>query len=138
MDRGDKFTVSQREILRRGFRNCCPNCGGKTLFKRGLTMNHRCTSCGMAFERGEGFFLGSMTMNYTVTLFAWLLPVLILTLADFLPVWFGIALALVGAVGFPILFYRCSRSWWLMAYFYFLPHELPKNRTGVSPHEDES
>lgn len=92
----------------------------------------------MTFERGEGFFLGSMSINYTVTLFVFLLPLFILALLGFIPPKVGIVLALIGAIAIPIFFYRCSRSWWLMAYFYFLPHELPANRAGVSSHEDEA
>lgn len=134
----DKLVVTKSEILRRGLRNRCPNCGGKTLFARGLTMNERCSQCGMMFERGEGFFLGSMSINYIVTLFVYLLPVLILFLLGILSVRTATVLGIVGAILFPILVYRSSRSWWLMAYFYFLPHELPANRKNSFPFEDEA
>ena len=33
-----------------------------------------------------------------------------------------------GRSVFPILFYRSSRSWWLMNYYVFLPQHLPANR----------
>ncbi len=101
-------------------------------------MNERCPVCAMAFERGEGFFLGSMSINYTVTLFVFLLPILILGLAGVLSVGTSLGLAIAGAILFPVLFYRSSRSLWLMAYFYFLPHELPANRGDASPYEDEA
>jgi hypothetical protein len=35
--------------------------------------------------------------------------------------------ATAGAVIFPALFYRSSRSWWLMNYYLVLPHHLPAN-----------
>jgi len=92
----------------------------------------------MVFERGEGFFLGSMTINYSVTTFIFLPPILVLTLTGAIPPAAAIVLALLGGIGFPILFYRTSRSWWLMAYFYFLPHELPANRRGTRPEEDDA
>lgn len=130
--------MTRKAILRRGLHNRCPNCGGKTLFERGLVMNRDCPVCGMPFERGEGFFLGSMSINYGVTVFGYLPLVLLATLLGILPVKPAIALAAVGAFLFPILFYRSSRSLWLMAYFYFLPHELPANRPDVSPDEDEA
>ena len=38
-----------------------------------------------------------------------------------------VVLGLIGALLFPVLFYRSSRSWWLMLYFMALPHELPIN-----------
>lgn len=132
------FRVTQKMVLRRGIRNRCPNCGSKSLFRRGLTINERCSRCGMSFERGEGFFLGSMSINYTVTLFAFLVPVLLLGLFEVFSAKVTIGLAIAGAILFPIIFYRSSRSWWLMAYFYFLPHELPANRRDASPHEDEA
>lgn len=101
-------------------------------------MNERCSRCGMTFERGEGFFLGSMSINYIATVLAYLLPVLLLALAGLISARLAIVLAVFGAIAIPILLYRCSRSWWLMAYFYFLPHELPANRAGASRHEDEA
>lgn len=132
------FEVSKSQILRRGSRNQCPNCGGKTLFKQGLTMNRSCSVCHMPFERGEGFFLGSMSINYTVTLFVYLLPVLLLGLSGIISLRAAMWLAIAGAIVCPIVLYRSSRSWWLMAYFYFLPHELPANRRDTSPYEDEA
>lgn len=130
--------VGKRDILRRGMHHCCPNCGGKTLFRGRLSMNETCSRCGMAFERGEGFFLGSMSLNYIVTVLGYLLPILVLALIGWIPAKLTIALAVVGAIMVPILLYRSTRSWWLMAYFYFLPHELPANRAGVSRYEDEA
>ncbi len=91
----------------------------------------------MVLERGEGFFLGSMSLNYGVTLVAFLTPVLVAALRGWIPPNAAVGLALIGAVGFPILFYRTSRCWWLMAYFYCLPHELPANRGGFDAPESE-
>lgn len=92
----------------------------------------------MAFERDDGFFLGAATLNYVVALFLALLPVLILFLSGILSVTTATVIGMLGAVLFPILFYRTSRSWWLMFYFYFLPHELPANREGIPPYEDNA
>lgn len=92
----------------------------------------------MSYERGEGFFLGSMSINYGITVFCFLLPVLILYLTG---VWSGLVtcvVAGVGAIAFPILFYRSSRSWWLMAFCFFLIHHLPANRRELEADEDEN
>ncbi|MEX2381392.1 MAG: DUF983 domain-containing protein [Opitutales bacterium] len=121
----------------RGMRHQCPNCGAKTLFDKGLTLNRECRVCGMKFDRDEGFFLGSMTINYGVTVFGYLLLLFVLVWAGILPANVAFGLALAGAVLFPILFYRTSRSLWLMAYFYFLPHELPRNRGRSDDDEEE-
>lgn len=92
-------------------------------------MNKECPACGFQFERDndEGFFLGSMSLNYGVTILGFLVPVLLLYLTEILSGRTASILAGVGAIGFPILFYRSSRSWWLMNYYFFLPHHLPAN-----------
>jgi len=92
-------------------------------------MHEACGACGLGLERGEGFFLGSMSINYSVTCLGWLVPVLILGWQGVLPIEWAVALAVAGGIGVPVLFYRSSRSWWLMAFYFFLPHELPANRT---------
>lgn len=122
----DKVTRSR--ILKRGLSNRCPNCGEKSLFKSGLNMNKACPHCGLEFERGEGFFLGSMSINYGVTLTCCLTPILLLWVFGVIPGILAIVLSFIGALGFPLLFYRSSRSWWLMFYYLVLPHELPVNR----------
>ncbi len=132
--------VTKGQIFARGLSNCCPNCGAKKLFKEGtlFEMNPECPECGLKIERDEGFFLGSMSLNYGVTIICFLVPVLLLYLAGVLSGVVAAAIAGVGAIGVPILFYRSSRSWWLMSYYFFLPHHLPANRRALAPDEDEN
>ena len=47
-------------------------------------------------------------------------------------------LAGTGAVFFPILFYRSSRSWWLMNYYLVMPGHLPANQRPVAEDEDSN
>jgi len=130
--------VSRVEVVARGLRNRCPNCGGKGLFAGVFRMQRACPYCGLPLERGEGFFLGSMSINYGVTIVAWLVPMLILGWTGVLaPAW-AIGLALAGGAIFPVAFYRSSRSWWLMAFYVFLLHELPANRRALTRGEDEN
>ena len=72
--------VTRLQIVGRGLRNRCPNCGGATLFRRGawFEVNKACPACGLQIERDEGFFIGSMSLNYGVTLVCFLTPVLLL------------------------------------------------------------
>ncbi len=51
-------------------------------------LNPACPACGFAFERGndEGFFLGSMSLNYGVTLVGFLLPVALLAYHGVMPI----------------------------------------------------
>ena len=41
-------------------------------------VNPECPRCGLKIEHGEGFFLGSMSLNYGFTLVCYLTPILIL------------------------------------------------------------
>lgn len=132
--------VTRVQIIQRGLSNRCPNCGGRTLFREGTLFetNKECPTCGLKIERDEGFFLGSLSLNYGVTLIVFLLPVMLLAFAGVIGSTTAIILAGVGAIGFPMLFYRSSRSWWLMAYYYFLPHHLPANQRPLAADEDEN
>lgn len=135
------FQVTRGQIVARGLTNRCPNCGGRTLFQPGsvFQLNRACPACGLNFNRGndEGFFLGSMSLNYGVTLVCFLLPVALLAFAGWIRPTVAIVLAGIGAIVVPALLYRSSRSWWLMNYYFFLPHHLPANRT-LAAGEDEN
>ena len=125
------MTVSRVQIVTRGLTHRCPNCGARTLFKKGtlFQINQQCPACGFQFERNndEGFYLGSMSLNFGVTLVCFLTPVMLLAFFKVIGTTTAIVLAGIGAFGFPALFYRSSRSWWLMQYYFFLPHHLPAN-----------
>jgi len=130
--------TTRPQLIARGLRNQCPNCGRAGLFAQGFTLHKHCPRCGLELERGEGFFLGSMSINYGMTVLAVLVPVLVCWLVGAIDGWWAAGLALAGAIVFPVAFYRSSRSWWLMAFFFFLPHELPSNRRDLAAGEDEN
>jgi len=134
------MTVTRMQIVQRGLTNRCPNCGGKTLFKEGtlFEVNKACPKCGLPIERDEGFFLGSLSLNYGVTIVCFLVPVLLLYLGKVINGVTASILAGIGAIGFPALFYRSSRSWWLMNYYIFFPQHLPANGGGQRAGEDEN
>ena len=130
--------VTRIQTVIRGLTNRCPNCGGSTLFREGtfFDLNKECPQCGLKIERDEGFFLGSLSLNYGVTLVCYLTPVMLLAYYDVIGTTLAIILAGVGAILFPALFYRSSRSWWLMCYYFFLPQHLPSNQREVADDED--
>jgi uncharacterized protein (DUF983 family) len=132
--------VTRLQIVARGLTNRCPNCGGHTLFKAGtfFEVNNACPACGLKIERDEGFFLGSMSLNFGVTLVCFLTPVMLLAYGKVIGVNTAVALAGIGSIGFPVLFYRSSRSWWLMNYYIFFPHHLPMNQEEGRRGEDEN
>jgi uncharacterized protein (DUF983 family) len=132
--------VTRGKIVIRGLTNCCPNCGAQALFKEGtlFALNRACPRCGLRLERDEGFFLGSMSLNYGVTIVGFLVPVLLLYLAQAIAGRTAAILAVIGALCVPMLFYRASRSWWLMSYYLFFPHHLPANQGAPAACEDEN
>jgi len=136
------MTVTRVQVLSRGLLNRCPNCGGSHLFRKGalFELNKACPDCGLRLERDEGFFIGSMSLNYGVTLVCFLTPVMILAYLGVIGTTLAIVLAGVGSIGFPIAFYRSSRSWWLMQYYLMFPLHLPANKgTGqAAALEDEN
>jgi uncharacterized protein (DUF983 family) len=132
--------VSRVRIVARGLTNRCPNCGGRTLFKPGsfFEVNKSCPQCGLAIERDEGFFMGSMSLNFGVTLVCYLTPVMVLAYYGVIGSTTAVLLAGLGSIGVPALFYRSSRSWWLMNYYVFFPHHLPANQDATRPGEDQN
>ena len=132
--------VTRLQIIARGLTNRCPNCGERTLFKSGtfFQVNRECPNCGLKIDRDEGSFLGAMSLNYGITLICFLLPVMLLAYYKVIGTTTAIVLAGIGALGFPALFYRSSRSWWLMNYYLVLPHHLPANQTEPRAGDDEN
>ncbi len=132
--------VTRGQIIARGLANRCPNCGGRTLFKAGtlFELDRACRDCGLKIEKDEGFFLGAMAINYGVTCFGLLAPVVILWYLEVLSGRVAIGLAVALALLAPLALYRSSRSWQLMLYYYFLPQHLPANRRELSGLEDEN
>lgn len=125
------MNVTRLQIVARGITHRCPNCGASTLFTLGklFKVNKSCSKCGFRFERDsdEGFFLGSMSLNYGVTLICFLTPLMLLVYYDVIGTTSAIIAAGAGSILFPALFYRSSRSWWLMNYYILFPHHLPAN-----------
>ena len=134
------MNVTRGQVIARGLTNRCPNCGGHHLFKAGtlFEINGACPDCGLRIEKDEGFFLGSMSLNYGFTLIAFLVPVTLLWYTGVLAGRVAAGLAIAGAVLVPLFFYRSSRSWWLMNYYLFLPQHLPANRRKLDGTEDEN
>lgn len=125
----DRFHVTRAQIASRGLRNRCPNCGVGTLFETGTAFLLRpaCPHCGMRWDKDEGAFLGSVTLNYGVTVFGLVLPWVVYAVhADFDTTWI-IALTAVIALLVPVALYRPSKGWWFACYYLVLPYHLPAN-----------
>jgi uncharacterized protein (DUF983 family) len=134
------MNVTRGQILRRGLTHRCPNCGEKTLFKAGtwFELNVDCPHCGLKIERDEGFFLGSMSLNYGATVMGFITPVVVLAFLHVIGFTTALIVAAAGAIVVPIVLYRSSRSWWLASYYLFLPHHLPANQRELGAGEDHN
>jgi uncharacterized protein (DUF983 family) len=101
--------------LWRGLTRRCPRCGSGGLFRRWFTMVDACPRCGLHFEREEGYWVGAMMVNISVTEAVFIVlfvGLLVLTWPD-VP-WSGVMVAVVGAnLLIPIVFYPFSKTLWV-------------------------
>ncbi len=106
-------------VLKRALHLKCPRCGEQPMFRGWFRMHHSCPSCGYLFERAPGYFLGSIYVNYGIT-------VILLTVAyGFFH--FGLkytnaqlAIPLVAfCVVWPLLWFRYARALWIAFDFAF-------------------
>jgi uncharacterized protein (DUF983 family) len=120
--------VTPRELIVRGLCCQCPNCGHAKLFRSMLQIQHNCPACGMRLERGDGYYLGPLCINYGTVVFAFVLPILFCGFFGWLPIKLALVLASLGGLLLPIGLYQYSWSLWMMIYYLCLPDELHANR----------
>jgi uncharacterized protein (DUF983 family) len=96
--------------LVRAFGLRCPRCGQGKLFRGWFRMHEGCGACHASFRREQGFYLGSIYINYgaTVIVTGALYALLVLGIG-----WSNeaaLSACLVVAVLFPAWFFRYARS----------------------------
>jgi uncharacterized protein (DUF983 family) len=113
-------------IMGHGVRLRCPRCGRAPLFGGWLTMHERCASCGMRFEREQGYFVGAIYLNYAFTVTVVVSGFLALdawtglTLTAQILLWSGFGIVV------PLAFFRHSRSLWLSFEYLFNPEPMSR------------
>lgn len=103
------------QALWRGVSSRCARCGERELFFRWVNIVERCPRCGHSFERGDGFWLGSIMINTAFTFAIFLVVFVGGMIATWPEVpWTSILIAslLLNAV-FPVLFHPISRTLWV-------------------------
>jgi uncharacterized protein (DUF983 family) len=116
--------LSVIEIISRCVTLRCPACGRASIVNKPFKIKESCTSCGVLFNREEGFFVGAIVVNIVATegviLLAYILFVALYRDINQLVLTVLFALA----VTFPLVFYHHSWSIWLS--FDHLVESLPK------------
>lgn len=109
------------QIIARGLSLRCPRCGAAPLFRGLFSMYEDCLSCDLRFEREQGYFVGAIYINYTVT--AVIAIAGYFALDHFIGLSLTVQLILWGsfAIWFPLVFFRYSRSLWLSLDYIFNP-----------------
>lgn len=123
-ERGWRRTL---RLISLGLRLRCPRCAAQTLFRSWWTMHTHCASCGMRFEREQGYFVGAMYVNYTFTVLIVISGYLLLewwtdlSLTVQLVLWISVSLIA------PLLLFRQARGLWLSFDYIFNP--IPDKRS---------
>jgi uncharacterized protein (DUF983 family) len=117
-------------VLSQGVRLRCPRCGGAPLFRGRFAMHERCASCGLVFEREQGYFVGAIYVNYAATVGLTLIGFLALDHWADLRVTTQIALWSAFGIVFPLVFFRYARSLWLSVEYLVNPD--PPGPRGVA------
>jgi uncharacterized protein (DUF983 family) len=107
-------TKTRRSGLLAAVKQLCPRCREGAIFRGHITMNETCPTCGLRFEREQGYFMGAMYFSYALSIP--ILGVLILIGYLLLPnlrIEFTILLASAAYVPFMPIVFRYSRVLWI-------------------------
>jgi uncharacterized protein (DUF983 family) len=111
-------------VLQRGLRLRCPVCGQGRLFRNWFRMFEKCEQCGLKFDRGPGYYLGSIYVNYGLTAAIVIAGFMTLFLTDTLSPEWRLGLLTAFCFLFPLWFFRYARSLWLAMDLYFDPGQV--------------
>jgi uncharacterized protein (DUF983 family) len=95
-------------------RQRCPRCRVGRMFRGSFAMNDPCPSCGLIFQREEGYFLGAMYTSYVIS--CGLLTAFYLVAAALMPGANSILIAAAAMVPYlPLMpaVFRYSRVTWV-------------------------
>lgn len=100
--------------LSRALRRRCPYCGGGRIFKSMFALKDRCPTCGVLFAYEDGYFLGSYVINLVFTEFLAVAIVIWMIAGTDMTVLQMQIVAVVFAVGLPLLFYSYALILWMV------------------------
>jgi len=91
----------------------CPRCREGTVWRGVVTMNERCSRCGLVFEREPGYFTGAMVVSYLLAVPAFAVIWLLLWLGAGWDIRVALAVAIVAFLFLVPAIFRYSRVLWL-------------------------
>lgn len=107
-------SASTLTMIGRALTRCCPRCGAGA-FSSFYNLKEHCDRCGLRFEREEGYWVGALIINTTVT-FASFLILFVGGMVAFWPEvpWGAIGVVTIGVMAvLPIVFYPLSKTIWM-------------------------
>jgi len=106
--------VGTIRVLARGALKRCPRCRARGIFCSWFRLREGCPRCDLRFQKEEGGYLGAITINYAVTIGAWLvlMAVALVATAPHVPVGPLLMASTFVVVGVPIAFYPTSKTIW--------------------------
>ncbi|MCC7085109.1 MAG: DUF983 domain-containing protein [Pirellulales bacterium] len=121
--RGMLHKPSLATLFWRALRLRCPVCGEGQLFRGWFRMHERCAACKFQFNRGPGYWLGSIYVNYGLTALIVTTSYFAMYFADALPQTAILWLLTAFCVAFPLWFFRYARSIWIGFDLYVDPRQ---------------
>ncbi len=102
-----------RTLVGRSVRRRCPYCGGGHIYRNLMALKDTCPTCGIPFEREEGYFVGTYAVNLVAALVLGMVTVVsVLALTDLSVLQIQI-IGVAVAIALPILGYPLSAALWM-------------------------
>jgi len=125
-----KASPSKTTMLWRGATKRCARCGSGHLFRGWFEIVERCPSCGLRFEREEGYWAGALAINIGVTgaVFVIVFVTGLLLTAPNVAVVPLLAILVPLMIIVPIAYYPFSKTLWMAVDRAWLQHLDPNER----------
>jgi uncharacterized protein (DUF983 family) len=124
---GKRFLVAAG----RGMARHCPYCGHGKIFDGWFTLKKQCPTCGVTYAYEDGYFLGSYPVNLVASAVIATLIVIGLIVWSDLSVLAMQVIAVVLAVGLPLLGYPFALLLWVAIDITFHPPDRHSGRRHI-------
>jgi uncharacterized protein (DUF983 family) len=129
--------VSRTTAILRGVRGHCPRCGGGRIFASLNELHDRCPTCGLAFVREDGYWLGAMSVAIglvELVFGVFFVGGMLLTWPD-VPWTALLVFGLAINAALPLFGYGWSKTLWLGIDHAFFPTTTTEEAEAIIAHE---